>query len=164
MSYIERSLGDDEEIVDLARFHWLYNLRAWLALLVPLAGLIAAYAYADPMVRESLMIVAAALVIAGFVVFLSMMIHKWTTEIGVTSTRFVKKTGFISLKTQEIALRNIEGVNVSQSIMGRLFGYGTLRIEGTGDDHVDIPNIADPVGFRRAIATAKGMDGPDRNE
>ena len=33
-------------------------------------------------------------------------------------------------------------------------GFG---IEGTGDDAFDIPNIADPVGFRRAIETAKGM-------
>jgi hypothetical protein len=30
-----------------------------------------------------------------------------------------------------------------------------LRIEGTGDDYVDIPNIDDPVRFRRAIETAK---------
>ena len=56
MSYIERSLGDGEKIVARARFHWLYNLRAWLALLLPLALLVAAMVYADPMVREGLAI------------------------------------------------------------------------------------------------------------
>ena len=35
MSYIERSLGDGEQSSIRARFHWLYNLRAWLALIVP---------------------------------------------------------------------------------------------------------------------------------
>ena len=34
---------------------------------------------------------------------------------------------------------------------------GNLRIEGTGVDAVELPTIADPVAFRRAIETAKGM-------
>jgi uncharacterized membrane protein YdbT with pleckstrin-like domain len=163
MSYIQRSLGDGEQIVARARFHWLYDLRAWLALLVPLAAVAGVVVYADEMVRESLTIFAVALTVVGFIVFLVMMIKKWTTEIGVTSARFVKKTGFISLKTDEVALRNIEGIKVTQSLWGRLFGFGTLRIEGTGDDHVDVPNIDDPVGFRRAIATAKNIHDDVRN-
>ena len=61
---------------------------------------------------------------------------------------------------------NIEGVRVTQTLWGRLFGYGRIRIEGTGDDHIDIPNIDDPVGFRRAIETAKAPerepDGTDQ--
>jgi hypothetical protein len=32
-----------------------------------------------------------------------------------------------------------------------------LRIEGTGIDAVDIPAIADPIAFRRALETAKGV-------
>jgi uncharacterized membrane protein YdbT with pleckstrin-like domain len=147
----------------LARFHWLYNLRAWLALIVPLLLLAAALVYADEMVREGLAIFAVALVVVGIIAFFTMMIHKWTTEIGITSHRLVKKTGFISLKTAEVALPNIEGVRVTQGIWGRVFGYGRIRVEGTGDDHIDIPDIDDPVGFRRAIETAKGMNGPDRN-
>jgi uncharacterized membrane protein YdbT with pleckstrin-like domain len=162
MSYIERSLGDGEQIVSRARFHWLYNLRAWLSLVVPLAVFVAVVVYADEMMREGLAIFAVALLVVGIVAFFTMMIHKWTTEIGVTSQRFVKKTGFISLKTEEVALRNIESVKVSQGLWGRVFGYGSLRIEGTGDDHVDIPNIDDPVGFRRAIQTAKGL-GHDKH-
>jgi uncharacterized membrane protein YdbT with pleckstrin-like domain len=86
-----------------------------------------------------------------------MMIRKWTTEIGITSHRFVTKTGLLSLHTDEIALPNIEGVKVRQSLGGRIWGYGRLRIEGTGIDAVELPTIADPIGFRRAIETAKGM-------
>jgi hypothetical protein len=59
------------------------------------------------------------------------------------------------MRTNEIALPNIEGVKVNQSMMGRMLGYGTLRIEGTGVDAVTTPNIADPVGFVRAIQTAR---------
>jgi hypothetical protein len=86
------------------------------------------------------------------------MIRMWTTEIAVTTYRFIKKTGVFTLETNEIALPNIEGVRVSQSFFGRIFNYGHVRIEGTGVDAIEIPTIADPIGFRRAIETAK--EGP----
>ncbi|HEY5047498.1 MAG TPA: PH domain-containing protein [Rhizomicrobium sp.] len=131
MSYIEQSLGAHETLVARAQFHWIYRLQAWLALIV------------------------LGWFLIGIWIFFSMMIRMWTTEIGVTTGRFIEKTGLFSLKTNEIALSNIEGVRVTQSFLGRIFGYGHLRIEGTGIDAVEIPNIADPVAFRRAIETAK---------
>jgi len=36
-----------------------------------------------------------------------------------------------------------------------MLGCGHLRIEGTGVDAVTIPDIADPIGFRAAIESAK---------
>ena len=131
MSYIENSLGANEKLVARAEFHWWYSLKAWLALILLFWCII------------------------GIVIFFQMMIRKWTTEIGVTTTRFVEKTGLFSLRTNEIALPNIEGVRVEQSFWGRVLGYGHLRIEGTGVDAVIVPDIADPIGFRRAIETAK---------
>jgi uncharacterized membrane protein YdbT with pleckstrin-like domain len=131
MSYIDNSLGDGETVIARAHFHWLYSAAAWLALIV--LGVIG----------------------IGIIIFISMMVRKWTTEIGVTSHRFVEKKGLFSLRSNEIALPNIEGVKVEQSFLGRIFGYGTVRIEGTGVDAVTTPAIADPVGFVRAIQTAK---------
>jgi uncharacterized membrane protein YdbT with pleckstrin-like domain len=131
MSYIEQSLGANEKIIARARFHWIYRLQAWLALIF------------------------LGVFLIGIWIFFQMMIRMWTTEIGVTSNRFIEKTGWLSLKTNEIALLNIEGVRVTQSFWGRIFGYGHIRIEGTGVDAVEIPTIADPIGFRRAIETAK---------
>jgi uncharacterized membrane protein YdbT with pleckstrin-like domain len=157
MSYIQQSLGEGEKVVALAKFHWWYTVLSYLALIVPLAILIAVVIYFRDEVRDRLAIGAGVLVVMGAVLFFTRMIRKWTTEIGVTSHRFVKKTGLISLRTEEFALANIEGVKVTQGIWGRLWGYGSLRIEGTGDDSFDIPNIEDPIGFRRAIETAKGM-------
>ena len=129
--YIEKSLGAGEEIVAEAEFHWWYTVKAVLAL------------------------VLLAWCLIGFYIFFAMMIRKWTTEIGVTTHRFVEKTGFFTLSTNEIALQNIEGVRVIQSFWGRLLGYGHLRIEGTGVDAIVLPDIADPVGFRASIESAK---------
>jgi len=154
MSYIQQSLGDGETIIARAHFHVLYLTAAWLSLLIP--GALLAVAFADAQTQPDPYTVAAGLLFAlGLITFLRMMIRKWSTEIGVTSHRFVEKYGLLSMRTNEIALPNIEGVKVTQSILGRIFGYGTVKIEGTGVDSVTTPNIADPVGFVRAIQTAK---------
>ena len=133
--YIEKSLGAGEEIVAIARFHWWYTVKAVLAL------------------------VFLAWILVGFYIFFAMMIRKWTTEIGVTTHRFVEKTGLFTLTTNELALANVEGVRVMQSFWGRLLGYGHLRIEGTGIDAIQLPDIADPVAFRAAIESAKSHKG-----
>jgi len=163
MSYIDKSLGAGETVIARAHFPWVYNFYAWSQLLIPalvLAGLLSwASRQPDFLSAESPLTWASALVaiwlILGAITFLRMMIRKWTTEIGVTSHRFVEKYGLLSMRTNEIALPNIEGVRVHQSMIGRLLDYGTVRIEGTGVDAVSLPNIADPVGLVRAIQTAR---------
>ena len=163
MSYIEQSLGAGETVIARARFHWLYLFAAWMALLIPAIILLAClgwclhrpapFDHGDPATWAA--IVAGLFLLWGVITFFRRMIRMWTTEIGVTSHRFVEKYGMAAMRTNEIALPNIEGVRVHQSILGRLFGYGTVRIEGTGVDAVTTPTIADPVGFVRAIQTAR---------
>ncbi len=131
MSYIEKSLGQGETLIARAHFHWWYSMKAWLALIF------------------------LGWCIIGIVIFIGMMVKKWTTEIGVTTHRFVEKQGLFTLKTNEVALSNIEGVTLTQSFWGQMLGYGHLRIEGTGVDHIDLPSIGDPLAFRAAIETAK---------
>ena len=128
MSYIQDSLGANERVVKEASFHWSYTLGA----------------------------VLLALTVIGLVVAIPMLIRKATTEIGITTHRFIMKTGLFSLHTQEMAIHDIEGVKVDQGLFGRMLGFGRLRIEGTGVDAIELPTIADPVGFRAAIETAKG--------
>jgi len=50
----------------------------------------------------------------------------------------------------ELNLTKVESFNVDQSILGRIFGYGTLTINGTGGIRTPIPSIVRPLEFRRA--------------
>ncbi|MBV8977626.1 MAG: PH domain-containing protein [Alphaproteobacteria bacterium] len=129
MSYIQQSLGRDEKLIAQAHYHWLYTFGAILL----------------------------GLTVVGLIFAIPMLIRQATTEIAVTSHRFIKKTGLFSLHTEELSINNIEGVRVDQGFWGRFFGYGHLRIEGTGIDKIELPPIADPVPFRAAIETAKDM-------
>jgi uncharacterized membrane protein YdbT with pleckstrin-like domain len=159
MSYIDQSLGNGETVIARAQFPWFYGLSAWASFLVPLAALIALYieaAHAGPVDSGNMYFwVLGVWLVYGLFTGIKMMVIRATTEIGVTSHRFVEKRGVFSVKTSEIALPNIEGVKMNQSFWGRIFNYGTVKIEGTGVDATTTPEIADPVGFVRAIQTAK---------
>ena len=163
MSYIQESLGAGEVIIARAKFHWLFITSAIAALVVPLILLLACLAWCKsqpvPFDRANLStwacLPAGLLFLWGLGAFLKRMNQLISTEIGITSHRFVEKYGLLAMRTNEIALPNIEGVRVHQTVLGRMFGYGTVRIEGTGVDAVNTPTIADPVGFVRAIQTAR---------
>jgi len=156
MSYIQQSMGGGETIVAYAQFPKLYFLGAWLALLIPFVFFIVALVTGEEQL-DPFTIGTGILFLLGLLTFIRMMVRQWSTEIGVTSHRFVEKYGVLSTRTNEIALPNIEGVRLHQSMLGRIFNYGTVRIEGTGVDSVTTPGIADPVGFVRAIQTAKEL-------
>ena len=131
MSYIEQVLGDDEKVVYQARLPRYLYAFAWLSLI--LLGVVG----------------------VGILIFFSIMIRIWTTEIVVTSLRVIYKRGWISRSTEELALQTVEEVNLQQSVLGRMMGFGRVHIRGSGEGEISLPNIADPLGFRRALADVR---------
>lgn len=81
--------------------------------------------------------------------FISPLIAINTDEFAVTNKRLIIKTGLISRKTLEMNLSKIESVNVDQGILGRILGYGTIRIIGTGGTKEAFPKIKQPLEFRK---------------
>ena len=77
--------------------------------------------------------------------------RRWTSETDVTNMRVVHKEGFIRRDTFEMSLDRIESVDVSQSIPGRLLGYGDVTVVGVGETDKKIPMIASPIPFRNHI-------------
>lgn len=51
----------------------------------------------------------------------------------------------------ETLLVKIEGIQVAQGLLGRLFGYGTIVVSGTGGSKSQFRKIADPLEFRRQV-------------
>ena len=69
----------------------------------------------------------------------------------VTSQRIIVKRGLVSLHTVEMNVDKVESVDVDQSILGRMMGFGTVTIHRIGARWDPIPLISGPLGFRNAI-------------
>ena len=81
--------------------------------------------------------------------FIAPMIDKYSDEFAITNRRVIIKTGLISRKTFEMNLSKIESVNIDQTILGRILGYGTIIIVGSGGTREIFPKIKNPLEFRK---------------
>ena len=153
MSYIDESLAPKEVLIYRARFHWLHKIGAYLAL-----AMFIGFAAACLGLLEGWMAVAGAatLSLVGIATFVATMMPLWTTEVGVTSQRFIHKRGWLRRSTDELQLNSIEEVNLDQGAFGRLFGYGRLVLHGTGVNDILLPPLADPIVLRKALQEGMG--------
>lgn len=81
--------------------------------------------------------------------FIAPIIDKYSDEFAITNRRLIIKTGLISRKTFEMNLSKIESVNIDQTILGRILGYGTIIIVGYGGTREIFPSIKNPLEFRK---------------
>jgi uncharacterized membrane protein YdbT with pleckstrin-like domain len=151
MKYVERVLQPDETVVYLTSLHWLVYWRAVVMLVLGVIALIAS-ASVDPSVATvALEIVAGVLGLLAVVAGLRALIRRATTELAVTDRRVIFKTGIFQRHTMEMNRSKVETVGVDQSILGRILGYGTVIVRGTGGSFEPIPFIGEPLTFRSHI-------------
>ena len=134
MSYVTSSLGEDEQILMVARFPWPYHLVAWGALL--LLGIVG----------------------VGILIWALMLVHFATTEAALTTRRVVYKKGLFTRETLELGVSTIEQIELHQGFWGRIFGFGVVEVSGTGDGQIRTHTMANPVTFRRLVTDARAQD------
>ena len=66
----------------------------------------------------------------------------------------IYKSGLLSRHTLEMNRGKVESVDVDQSILGRLCGFGTIIVRGTGGSLEPIRMISDPLTFRSHITAS----------
>ncbi len=176
MDYIRQSLSEDEQLIHVAEFHWMYTVEAFFNIFfgVALSAIVIWVAIhyqpvmfgqvAEGNLLTQIKSLHPGVKIISFMLFLlsvlkcvQMMIVKATTEIGITDIRMVYKRGLIARAVGEINIDRIEGVNVLQGIIGRLFGYGRVMVRGMGVGEVVLPPIAQPIRFKKAIEKARAV-------
>lgn len=141
MSYIEENLLPGEEVVYVARMHWsIYGTAIF-------CGIVAIALFQYPMI-------AAGFAFLAILTGVRAMIYVASTEYGVTTQRIIVKTGWISRRTIEQRLGRIESISFTQSISGRMMGYGTVLLHGTGSGVTPIAGIDDPLTFHKYAMAA----------
>ena len=95
------------------------------------------------------------MLLAWVVIVFIALIHTFVLRLGkqvyLTDHAVGFKTGVFSKDVTEMSLSKIETIEIHQSIIGRMFGYGTLRFHGTGVSNDSTPYIKDPNGFKNMV-------------
>ena len=149
MSYVQEVLQPDEQIRFRTNVHWFVYLPA-IAMVAVGMGLALWYTTSGNQ-HLMLLILSGLSALASVLLFIPAWLKRFGTEIAVTDRRVIYKTGLVQRDTTEINMAKIESVDVSQSILGRVFDFGTVTIRGTGETIEALRNIASPLQFRNAI-------------
>ena len=163
MSYVERNLIPGEKVFYKTGLHWSVLIGHFLlgALFAIAALALSIYTYSDksPTGNTSgatgpsgvLLAIVGILSIAAAVTIISGIVRRNATEMAVTNKRVIVKTGIASRRTFEMLLSKIESIGVQESVMGRMFGFGTVTIRGTGGTPDSFAKIAHPLEFRKQV-------------
>jgi uncharacterized membrane protein YdbT with pleckstrin-like domain len=164
MGYVDRNLVPGETLLYRTRHHWLVLLGPVVAgssMLVPgiallmeaivtrdSAGLIVGSSTVSP---KLMAIAGAILVVAAIMTFSYGVAKRNATEMAVTNRRVLIKTGMTSRRTLDLMLSRVESIGVEESAAGRMLGYGSVIVRGTGGTPEPFLMIAHPQEFRRAV-------------
>ena len=146
MSYLDDHLLTGERIVYRARLHWTIFLTSIVVVLLGIGlGILLhlvqpAYSYAG-----------AALAGVGLLLAIGPAVRYTTSEFAVTDKRVLGKVGFVERESKETLLSKVEAIAVDQGVIGRILGFGTITITGTGGTQEFFPRISEPLEFRRQI-------------
>ena len=150
MGYVTNNLMPDERVLHVGKIHWFVFVSGIFMFLTAIA-LFGVTAQPEINQEEGMMYAffGAIVFILSMISLIKAFIFKISTELAITSKRVIAKVGFISRNTIELNHKKVESFIVDQSIFGRIFGFGTIVVCGTGGGKTPIPNIDNPLEFRR---------------
>ena len=149
MGYVQQVLQPDETVRFRTTVHWSIYLSAIIALVTGLGFLV--WHYLEGKANLLLLLGAFVFGVTGVLLAIAAWLKRFGTEVAVTDRRVIYKTGLVQRHTVEINRDKVESVDVDQSVLGRLFGYGSVTVKGAGEAIESLRDIADPLAFRNAI-------------
>ncbi|WP_031460486.1 PH domain-containing protein [Chloroflexus sp. MS-G] len=169
MSYVESLLGRGEQILYVARQHifvLIMNILTELALIGILvaAGVASNLAFRNnstamiggisisDLILLICLVISIIVLISGFLDFL-----RWNSEqIVITDRRVLQIRGVFNKRVIDSSLEKINDIELRQSIIGRIFNFGTIEIlTASGAEGVNVMGIEAPLEFKRALLEAK---------
>ena len=154
VGYVENNLIAGEGVTYRARLHWILFLKPVFFAAVILAFAVPIFYALDlrnSLSAQTLVIIVVSVLVIAAIPVLGAALSWLSAEFAVTNKRVILKTGFIQSKTAEMFLNKVESVGVEQSIGGRILGYGTIAIRGTGGSLEPFHRVSAPLKFRNEI-------------
>ena len=149
MSFIDKNLLSNEVVIYRANLHWAIFINAFVYL--SLSVLTCAFNVWITEPNQILWTISLLALVFALISGISSYIRLKTSEFPITNKRVLIKAGFIRRHSLEVLLHKVEGIGVNQSILGRIFGFGTIIVTGTGGTKETFDQIDSPLEFRKQV-------------
>jgi uncharacterized membrane protein YdbT with pleckstrin-like domain len=163
MDYVQKLLATNEKEVFRTHRHFFTVfgslLKETIVLVACIVGVFLVRTYAtDPFFFYIGIAVVALLAILS--AFRDVLVWQ-SNEYIVTNRRVIHSRGIFSKNILDSSLNKINDVVLQQSMMGRLFNYGTIKILTATDEVINLlDNIRNPIGFKHAMLESKSLLEP----
>lgn len=171
MGYLDDLLAPREEVFYRTRRHPIALLRTGaVALTLAVAGLLVLLYLAlsdDPWESARWgFAVGGAMLAAGLGLALPAWLGWRFEEYLVTDRRVLQVEGVVEKRVLDSSLDKVNDVLLSQSLAGRIFGYGTVKILTASEEGINqLDHLPRPLAFKRAMMEAKeGRDARHRRQ
>jgi hypothetical protein len=91
--------------------------------------------------------------VIGLMSFLAILVAYLKSEVVLTEDRLRFKVGWLSVGSTEILLSKIETITLWEPLIGRIFGYGTVGVTGTGGAVFRLRYLPHPQHFHSLLQT-----------
>jgi len=164
MPYADGLLSKGERIVHREKQHWfVFVWAARYTILAVIAAVIVAILTAGMTGEGTAATIKQILDIGVIVLFVAALANLgWTVlrylnqEYVITNRRVVQVQGVLNKSSTDSSLEKINDASLSQSIFGRMFGFGDLEILTASESGIDkFKMLIKPVEFKIAMLDAK---------
>jgi hypothetical protein len=159
-TFVQRSLIEGERVIYQARLHkWIFIRPLVIFVAISMLGLLLTQVMMYGMSAREREQNSGWTFLMGFVIpffgtliaFVVVWIRYRFTELAVTDKRVIGKSGFLNIISLELLLTKVEGIEVQQSLIGKLLDFGTITVSATGGSRTPFKDIAAPYSCRKAI-------------
>src|SRR5215213_7862545 len=157
-TYLEELLGENEKILLETHQHWFVLFGKIFLELILIAIIVVGALVAYPFYPMA--IYGFILVIVPLIGMMSDILVWRNKAYIVTNHRVIQTAGVFSKDVVDSSLEKVNDVKLSQSFLGRMFGYGDIEILTASELGVNLfHEIADPIDFKTAMLNAKERMG-----
>ena len=164
MGYTESLLATNEKIIYRTKQHWMAPIFGTITGVLILIGGVVLFGFQLTMSTDGFLGVLRTLAfLAGLILMVVGVlwvgysyVQWWVEDYAVTNQKVVKVAGLLSKRTSGAGLEKINDVVMEQGPLGRILGYGTLKV-ATASDSSDLvyETMRAPADFRRAMLDQK---------
>ena len=131
--------GDEKVVWSGRRSLRTFLVPIFFSLMVMLSGIVL-YSGILPvdLSSEISLYILLGLLGLGLIILLGIYIKRLTSIYAITDKKVYSRFGFISRDINSALLENITDNELSQSITGRIFNYGTVKFNTAGSSNVEI--------------------------